>query len=57
MVLLLPDRLIAAKEGEKTAAAQFGAGGFDEEGAATAGADDGVDLLDQVIGEYDVCSL
>ena len=45
MLLLLPCGLIAAQEGEQTAAAEFGSCGLDQDGAAAPRANDGVDLL------------
>ena len=57
MVFIEPCGLIGAQESEEVAAAEFGARGFDEEGAAAARAYGGVDLGDEVVGEDDVCSL
>ena len=50
VVFVAPDGLCAFEEAEETAAADFGLCGFDEEGAAAAGADEVVDVADQVVG-------
>ncbi|MDP9051351.1 MAG: hypothetical protein M3O31_11630 [Acidobacteriota bacterium] len=50
MVLVEPCGLIAAQKGEESPAAQFGAGGISEEGAAAAGTDERINLGDQFAG-------
>jgi len=57
VVLILPSGLVITEKCEEAAAAKFSVGCFDEKGAASAGADDGINLLDQVVGKEDVCSL
>lgn len=54
MILGLPRGDVAAQEGEEFAAAQFGPGGFNKEGAAAARTDEGVDLVDQLVGKHDL---
>jgi hypothetical protein len=57
MVLFLPRRLFITQKRKQAATMQFSARGFDEKGAAAARSDDQVDLLDQILGQNDMCSL
>jgi len=57
VILILPGGLDLAEKREETTAAKFGSGCFDQEGAASARADDRINLLDQVVGKEDVCSV
>ena len=56
MIFLLPGGLIASQELKQALAAHGIACGFNNEGAAPARADEGIDLADQVLGENYVCA-